>query len=216
MTRRKKQRRATPPAALRNGCTPEQAAELDALWAQLPPIDCRGDCWDSCGPIRMTEPERARIAEHGHHVPDADLTGGAYVCPALTMFHQCAVYDVRPTICRLWGLVDSMPCPFGCRPDGGLLPDARGYDILARSLEIAGQHAAAARMRTPWATPELAARSTALLKAGRKADEEAHAEHRRYVEAQAGRPGTITLYVRGRGHVSSTPPASGANSGPNR
>lgn len=216
MTRRKR-RTATPPPGLRTGCTPEQAAALDALWATLPAMDCRGDCWDSCGPIRMSEPERARIvAAGGPTIPDAHVRDGAYVCPALTMFHQCGVYDLRPTICRLWGLVESMPCTFGCRPEGGLIPDAQGYEVLARSLEIAGDHAAAARMRAPWATPELAAENSARMKAERLADERAHEEHRRQAEAAANRPGHITLYVRGRGHVSSTPPASGANSGPGR
>lgn len=37
-------------------------------------------------------------------------------CPLLEN-ERCSVYEVRPMICRLWGLVESMPCPWGCKPD---------------------------------------------------------------------------------------------------
>lgn len=51
--------------------TPSVAAQLDALYAEVPTIDCQGLCWDSCGRIDMSNAERRRIqAERGVDIPD--------------------------------------------------------------------------------------------------------------------------------------------------
>jgi hypothetical protein len=57
------------------------------------------------------------------------LMDGDYTCPALKD-GRCSVYDVRPTLCRLWGVVEDMPCPWGCVPDGGRLPSIIGQALL--------------------------------------------------------------------------------------
>jgi hypothetical protein len=44
------------------------------------------------------------------------LVGKTVDCPLLRQ-GRCTVYAVRPLICRLWGVVESMPCPWGCRPE---------------------------------------------------------------------------------------------------
>jgi hypothetical protein len=107
--------------------------ELDALYAQLPTIECRGKCQDSCGPIDMSVAERRRIADRGVDIPLAPT------CPALSMFGTCAVYDVRPMICRLWGVVEAMACPYGCMPEGGWLDDATGLELLGSSIRVGGR-----------------------------------------------------------------------------
>jgi Fe-S-cluster containining protein len=56
----------------------------------------------------------------------------------LTAVGRCAVYGIRPMVCRLWGLVEGMPCPHGCRPDGGLLPDTEGRRLLIEAERIGG------------------------------------------------------------------------------
>lgn len=56
----------------------------------------------------------------------------------LTEEHRCSVYEIRPMICRLWGLVRGMPCPYGCRPEGGLLPDEEGQRLLREAERIGG------------------------------------------------------------------------------
>jgi Fe-S-cluster containining protein len=129
-------------------------ARLDALYAQLPALDCTGDCWVSCGPIDMTWREQARIREHGVKIPRADplasieaaLAGrDAEFCPALTRQHRCAVYDVRPLICRLWGLTESMRCPFGCQPRPRRLTDAEANALLTESMAIGGHEVTGTR-----------------------------------------------------------------------
>lgn len=75
---------------------PDVYAQLDALYAELPKLECRGKCQDSCGPIDMGLAERQRIAEQGVKIPPLSSP-----CPALTFLGTCGVYEVRPLICFL-------------------------------------------------------------------------------------------------------------------
>jgi Fe-S-cluster containining protein len=37
---------------------------------------------------------------------------------SLLVDERCTHYEIRPSICRLWGLVkDTLECPFGCVPE---------------------------------------------------------------------------------------------------
>jgi hypothetical protein len=112
--------------------------ELEALYAEVPDLECRGLCADSCGPIDMSEAERRRVAQAGVHIAPREVQPGTLDCPALSTFGTCRVYDVRPMICRLWGTAQSMPCTYGCRPKAGLLPDRDAMDVLARTLIVGG------------------------------------------------------------------------------
>lgn len=60
----------------------------------------------------------------------------APVCPALDDRKRCSAYDKRPMICRLWGVVETMKCPHGCRPSPRYLTDEQGKDMLALAREI--------------------------------------------------------------------------------
>lgn len=146
---------------------PDVQAQLDAVYASLPSIECRGQCWDSCGSIGMTRVEQRRIAEqHGRTLPlvAAFAAQGDGLCPALTMLGRCSVYADRPLICRLWGLVPSMACNFGCRPEGGLMAERDGHLALARVAEIAGDHGLAAQIRALWEDPDVAAETERRLR----------------------------------------------------
>lgn len=50
-------------------------------------------------------------------------------CPLLTPQRRCAAYESRPMICRLWGMVKKMRCPFGCRPSRWL-SDCEADELL--------------------------------------------------------------------------------------
>lgn len=56
----------------------------------------------------------------------------------LTADRRCGVYEVRPLICRLWGIIESLPCPYGCVPEGGYLPDEDGWRLLLAADLIGG------------------------------------------------------------------------------
>lgn len=129
-------------------------AQLDALYAELPAIECEGHCWDSCGPIEMTEPERERIAERGVRIRDNRFSvTGPMTCPALTPFHQCSVYEVRPLICRLWGVARRLPCPYGCKPSRRLT-ERETFEFLMRAHVIAGDAGAAEQFQALLADPD--------------------------------------------------------------
>lgn len=129
--------------------TEAQDRALDALYAELPAIECAGLCWDSCGPIDMSAAERTRIARVSNmDIPRGNfLRDGPSLCPALTIFKRCSVYEIRPLICRIWGLTKMLPCSYGCRPDRWLT-EPEAYELIARAHEISGdqEQAEMARM----------------------------------------------------------------------
>lgn len=182
-------------------CTPAQEEQLAALWATLPDIECRGRCWDSCGPIKMTSPEHALVQRAGIAIPDAVHDGSAYLCPALTMLKRCAVYDVRPLVCRLWGISENMPCNYGCQPIGRpRLTDRETWAVLAEGFRIAGDVDAADKIISCWSTPERAAETDQMLREAKAAG-----DMRREVQVlRAHRHGGVT-YVEGPGRLSKEP-----------
>ncbi|WP_053065362.1 YkgJ family cysteine cluster protein [Micromonospora sp. RV43] len=109
-------------------------AELEQIYAELPEIECQGLCSASCNAIVMSAAERQRIRERGVDIAPLDMP-----CPALSQFNRCTVYDARPLICRLYGLVEQMACPWGCRPQGGFVDDATAHWMLRRVEKIGGK-----------------------------------------------------------------------------
>jgi len=117
-------------------------AALQEIYGQVPAIpDCTGQCWTSCGPIDMSDRERQRIRQAGYKIMPAEQARAqvdTYWCEALTSGRRCAVYEMRPLICRLWGVMESLPCPYGCRPEGGFMADIEGYRLIAAAWRAGG------------------------------------------------------------------------------
>lgn len=114
---------------------------LRAVWDAIPDVGCKGLCVDSCGPTGASEAEHVLLAERGIVLDDTLMALIRWeagletkMCPAL-VDGRCSVYEVRPTVCRLWGAVDEMPCPHGCAPKKGRLMDGEGHVLLARAME---------------------------------------------------------------------------------
>lgn len=108
-------------------------AQLEQLYASLPPLECKGLCHDSCTAIDASELERERIQARGVELPPYRshkvtlkliAEGRTPRCPALGPLNTCTVYDVRPFICRAFGMVldrrtgEGLMCEHGCIPDG--------------------------------------------------------------------------------------------------
>lgn len=112
--------------------------EMDRLWARIPDPHCQGYCHASCGPIGLSEAERDRIDRmYGKHIEDGAVRPGTMSCPALSSDGRCTVYQARPTICRLWGASDVMPCPHGCEPrDRNRLNELETMLVLNASLSL--------------------------------------------------------------------------------
>jgi Fe-S-cluster containining protein len=126
-------------------------AALDALYEQLPTVvDCKGLCANSCGPIAMSPAEHRRILDaSGIDIPPATAESVAswardektHTCPALTDLGRCSVHEIRPMICRLFGVVrgQQLSCRYGCRVDPGRLRNAEGLRFLLAAGRIGGE-----------------------------------------------------------------------------
>lgn len=114
---------------------------LKAIYDSLPRIRCWRRCWDSCGPIGMTSIERQYLkSETGQEIPPGIIFRENLVtsCPQLSRTNRCKVYAARPLICRIWGLTELLKCPYGCRPEGGFLPEEEAYVLLNDVRRLSG------------------------------------------------------------------------------
>jgi Fe-S-cluster containining protein len=121
------------------------ASQLDELYSRLPRLDCQGVCADSCGPIPAGGAERERMERARGRRLEApeirtEIDGHIEACHECSMMDdgRCSVYDIRPMICRLWGMTELLPCPYGCIPEGGRLSVREGSAFLADAYAIAG------------------------------------------------------------------------------
>lgn len=114
-------------------------AKIDVLTSAVPSVPCKPGCSDCCGPVLMSRLEWKRIlkvmgkTEKELAVPE-DLT-----CPMLDRgTHRCGCYEVRPTICRVFGasLHKRLVCPHGCAPAIPLT--ARDTDELINAVAKIG------------------------------------------------------------------------------
>lgn len=111
--------------------------DLMMLYSLLPALPCQRKCQHSCGPIEVTQAELARMQTwNGYHVQDSQ--GPKEDCQFL-QDGLCSVYPVRPMICRLWGLVKTMACPFGCVPSRWLSDEEAGWFLEEAQLISGGK-----------------------------------------------------------------------------
>lgn len=106
-------------------------AELKKLHDQIPSFKCIKGCTDCCGPVFMTELELSLIGfqriPHSTKCPYAQKGG-------------CSIYDRRPIICRLFGVVNDkfLTCSFGKGPALKLDNDTSRW-ILTKSQLISAK-----------------------------------------------------------------------------
>ena len=81
----------------------------------LPPMHCDDGCGDCCGIVPATEKEYQAVMQLAESRGITPLLQGI-TCPFF-QDGRCAVYEARPTICRLFGHIPSMPCPRGRNVD---------------------------------------------------------------------------------------------------
>lgn len=106
---------------------------LQELYDQIPALDCQGFCADSCGPIDLSVRECARMEQaSGHKLGCVGIS-----CNMLTEDRKCSVYELRPMICRIWGVSESLPCHYGCKPER-YLSDYECAMLIAESLKVGG------------------------------------------------------------------------------
>lgn len=103
-----------------------QSDKLNKMYRKLPKLNCKGECVQSCSAIKVGDIERERITKflgYDPFIPEDGLIDFLKSNPIekwscnLLKEGKCSVYHMRPLICRLFGLVKKMQCPFGCEPE---------------------------------------------------------------------------------------------------
>lgn len=97
---------------------------LEEIYSRIPKIACQKKCQESCGPIMMSRVEWDRIK-----LWVGERKGTTWTCPYLNKAGLCDAYQFRPAICRIWGVIKRLRCPWGCVPERWL-SNAEARDIL--------------------------------------------------------------------------------------
>lgn len=115
------------------------------IYDKIPKIECKGLCGKGhnmcCGPIGCVSGE-ARLLEqyngtsiqwlsleNNSVMMDMEALAPSLQCPLLGLDGRCQAYDVRPLVCRLWGVVKEMQCHHGCQPERWL-PDSEARLLM--------------------------------------------------------------------------------------
>lgn len=110
-------------------------ADLARVYEQMPDVGCKGLCQDGCYSIGTFPVERQVVeAVHGIRLPAM----AAHRCEALGDDGRCSIYEDRPLICRSFGAVQGILCPFGCEPADGLRSNA-WFGMLAKRVAQIGR-----------------------------------------------------------------------------
>jgi len=110
----------------------KKAAKLDAIYAKLPAFECKGLCSADCvSGLIMSKAEARRLELAAGSKPQARVDAP---CPHLKG-SKCSVYKLRPMVCRLFGVVEDMRCPHGCKP---VLSSAEGVALVNASIKVGG------------------------------------------------------------------------------
>lgn len=107
---------------------------LRRIYREIPDVGCKGLCWKSCNraPCNETELEAVfrYVGTRERHARPGLL------CPYLTDENRCGCYAVRPLVCRLYGAVHQLQCPFGCKPAGGLMNHKKEGALMLAAAEL--------------------------------------------------------------------------------
>lgn len=92
-------------------------SKLGNVYAQIPKSNCPEGCGKCCGPIfpSLAELQNIKIYCTEHHIEFRnflDITEDGF-CPYLQTDKRCAIYPVRPFLCRILGTSSVLPCPLG-------------------------------------------------------------------------------------------------------
>jgi Fe-S-cluster containining protein len=102
-------------------------ASLTEIYAALPKVACKRMCQPSCGvviPAACLPEEQRKLSI----LPIIKTVGDDFTCGAL-LYGSCSIYSNRPLVCRLYGCVEAMRCPWGCEPEFWVT-DKQVEDIL--------------------------------------------------------------------------------------
>lgn len=113
--------------------------KLKQIYQQVPNIECKGLCHTTCGVIPLSNIENKSISNQIGYDFNANqlshVQNGSLTCPLLKE-DKCSIYNNRPLVCRLYGVVEKMKCIYGCKPVKYL--DEKKARRLIKKLESLG------------------------------------------------------------------------------
>jgi hypothetical protein len=121
--------------------------ELQSLYDLIPKPDipCVEGCSACCGPVVASRQELERAPALAALINDPEALLGAVLnhsdcvsCPYIDGENHCAVYDGRPFLCRLFGMVEGLPqltCSYGIRTTKPL-NRATAHKLLGRYVKL--------------------------------------------------------------------------------
>jgi hypothetical protein len=99
---------------------------IKKVWETIPEFKCKDGCHDCCGIIAMTKLEWDNINPKlcGTISMEEHKVIASMFCPYIKV-GGCSIYENRPTICRLFGTVNTalLTCPHGCGPAIKMQPE---------------------------------------------------------------------------------------------
>lgn len=109
----------------------QRIRQLEELYSRIPKLDCKKGCSDCCGPVVWSRLEWERI-------PDEQKKNATSInCPYIQPSGRCEIYEKRPLVCRLFGVVVRMRCPY--REPEKMLSKEEEADVLKTYAEIFNQ-----------------------------------------------------------------------------
>jgi len=98
---------------------------LNKIYKKIPTLKCPPGCSACCGPVPLCSKEALILKEIVKNNSDKALLEGldSFMTPIDSEMNcrfssdkGCTVYGNRPFMCRLYGTVESLKCPIGCKP----------------------------------------------------------------------------------------------------
>lgn len=104
----------------------------------LPVLMCKGLCHEQCTIVPMTPVELLRVERAIGRPLEVQEDGR---CGALNDCNRCDGYNVRPLICRIWGMAEGAMCGHGCvTTSGRYLEYHEVAGLMARAALEEGEH----------------------------------------------------------------------------
>jgi Fe-S-cluster containining protein len=107
---------------------------LQSHYDKIPAVKCKGLCQETCGPIFLSQVEVDEVkAKYGVKLGTDDKMSCTALCGVTG---ACKVYDARPWVCRAYGAMTGLECPYGCNT--APLVSIEDADTLLHDLEKVG------------------------------------------------------------------------------
>ena len=111
--------------------------KLRYWYSKIPDFNCVRRCTACCGPHPWADVENRVIAKWlEKRGRKAKFNGAMFDSCLYIEDHQCSIYEVRPVMCRLFGVVDSpkLMCPHRSAKDR--ISDEEAREMLREIFEL--------------------------------------------------------------------------------